>query len=434
MPRDLLIRGARLVLPDGTETQGDILVRNGHIELVGSVPASACGEAQTLDARGLVAIPGIIDLHAHLCEPGHEERETLESGLQAAIAGGVTSVVAMPDTTPPADNRAAIESLMAQAQKLHLASLLPAACLTRERKGSILAEMAELADCGAVAFTNDPDPVYDSQVMKHAMEYGSMTGRVIIDHPEDRTLSRGGLINEGRASSMLGLSGIPAAAEEIGVARNVLLAEALNLPVHICHISSRRSVRILRDAKKRGVPVTAETSPAYFCLTEETLETYDPRFKLNPPLRTEEDRREIVRALKDGTIDAISSDHTPRADWEKEIEFDTAAFGAPGLETLLPLCVTALVRKGHLDWPLLVQRLCAGPARILRLTDRGALAPGLRADITLVDDQTLYSVQAARFVSRSRLSPFEGMEVAGHPAVVVAGGHLFTFTREKAPG
>lgn len=405
-----------------TDKTCDILIKNGKIEKVAQGIKAA--DAKVIDAKGLVVMPGIVDMHVSLCDPGHEERETVKTGLEAAVHGGITSVVCMPNTHPPADNRTVIENILKKADALKLANVFPTGCITKDRGSNTLSEMAELAAYGAIAFTDSPDPLDNAEVMKRAMEYCSMTGRIIINHPEDKSLSKHGVMNEGKCSSFFGLSGIPAVSEEVMVARDVLMSEMLGIPVHLCHISSARSVRIIRDAKKRKVKVSAETSPQYFTLTEENLATYDTNLKLNPPLKTENDRREIIRGLKDGTIDAISSDHTPRCDYEKEVEFDYAGTGLIGMETLFGLCYSKLVSDKHISLVELVDKLSASPSRILGLETKGSVAAGMDADFTIFDPSKDYTVDASQFKSKARNCPFDGWQLKGRVVATIVGGRV----------
>ena len=422
MARDILIRGADIVSPaNGLETKGDILVQNGTIARIAKNISAP--DAQIVEAEGFCAIPGIIDMHAHLCEPGNEERETIASGLRAAVEGGITSVLCMPDTNPPVNTLGILNLIREKAEREKLANLFVAACMTTGPQTSVLVEMDELARAGARAFTNAA-PCTDSLTLRRAMEYASMTGRVIIDHPEDTTMSGQGVMNEGTVSTRLGLKGVPHIAEDSIVARDELLSEYLDIPIHIAPVSSARAVRIIKEAKKRGVKVTAETSPQYFCLTEKALADYDTNFKLCPPLRTEKDRREIIRGLKEGTIDAITSDHTPLTDYEKEVEFDHALPGGVGLETMLALSLTFLIATGDLTMGELASRLSCGPARILGLSAKGRIEEGADADITLVDPGWDAKIDPKAFATKSRNCAFSGMDTKGRAAATIVGGRI----------
>ncbi len=418
MERLTLIKGARIVDPaSGRDEVGDLLVVGGRIAERG---ASAVG-AQVIDARGLVLMPGGIDIHVHLREPGREDEETIESGSRAALHGGFTSVACMPNTEPALDDQGAIRFVRARAEEAGLARVHPIGAITVGREGKRLTEFGEMVAAGAVAFSDDGDSVADAGLERRAFEYARMFGVPLISHCEDKSLSAGGVMNEGRMSTRLGLRGWPTVAEEIVIARDIALAEYTGGRLHVAHVSSAGGVDLVRRAKARGARVTAETTPHYLTLTEDDLAGYDTRFKVSPPIRTAADREALVAGLADGALDAIASDHAPHADFEKDLEFDRAPFGLVGLETTLGLVLEALVRPGRLPLPAAIERLTVGPARVLGLP-LGALAPGAVADLTLFDPEATWRVDPAEFFSLSRNSPFAGRTLRGRVTAVLVGG------------
>ncbi|MGQ9703555.1 MAG: dihydroorotase [Actinomycetota bacterium] len=425
---DLLLRGARVIDPfQGLDQVLDVAVSRSRVSEVGrGLPE---GEREVLEAEGLVLVPGFLDLHVHLRVPGREDEETLESGLRAAVHGGFTALCCMPNTDPPLDNASVVEDLVLRARGLGLADLFPVGCVTRGREGKELAEMGLMAASAARvrAFSDDGDPVEDAGLMRRALQYAQRFGGVIISHPEDRSLSRGGQVNEGRVSFALGLRGIPALAEEVMVARDLLLAEETGARLHLAHLSTAGSVRLLREAKARGVRVTAEVTPHHLVLSEEDIRDFDTVYKVNPPLRTPEDVRELRQALADGTIDAVATDHAPHSPEEKEREFDYAPFGVVGMESAFPVLYTELVKKGELGLPALIDRLTRGPARVLGLEppDYGeGIRPGARADLVLLDPAVEWVIDASAFASRGRNCPFRGWRVRGRVVLTMKSGKI----------
>ncbi|MDI6872842.1 dihydroorotase [Candidatus Solincola sp.] len=425
---DLLLRGARVIDPfQGLDEVLDVAVSRGRVSEVGK---GLSGEGrEVLEAEGLVLSPGFLDMHVHLRDPGREDEETLESGLEAAVRGGFTAVCCMPNTDPPLDNAPLVEDLVLRARGLGLADLFPVGCVTRGREGKELAEMGLMfASAARVrAFSDDGDPVVDSGLMRRALQYVRRFGGVIISHPEDVSLSRGGQVNEGRVSFALGLRSIPALAEEVMVARDLLLAEETGARLHLAHLSTAGSVRLLREAKARGVRVTAEATPHHLVLSELDIRDYDPVYKVNPPLRTPEDVKELRRALADGTLDAVATDHAPHSPEEKEREFDYAPFGVVGMESAFPVLYTQLVEKGELGLPVLIERLTLGPARALGLEppDYGeGVRPGARADLVLLDTVTEWVIDASAFASRGKNCPFHGWKVRGRVVLTIKGGKV----------
>jgi dihydroorotase len=420
---NLVIRNGRVIDPaSGTDQVQDVLVKDGKIAGAGKGLKAPNG-ASVIDASGKVVCPGLIDLHVHLREPGYEYKETVATGTRAAAAGGFTAVCAMANTDPVNDNRSVTDYVLAKARDEGRVRVYPIGAVTRGLKGEELAELAELAEAGCVAFSDDGRPVMNARLLRHAMEYTLPFGTPIISHAEDANLAGGGVMNEGIVSTELGLRGIPAAAEEVIVARDICLAELTAARVHIAHISTAGAVRLVRDAKGRGVKITAEVTPHHLLLTDETVRDYDGNFKMNPPLRTKRDQEALLEALADGTIDAIATDHAPHALSEKEGEFDRAAFGVVGLETAVAVLLDRLVRPGLLDLTTLIARLAHGPARALGLPG-GSLSKDAAADITILDLEREWIIDPSRFLSKSRNTPFGGWGVTGAPWMTIVGGRV----------
>ncbi len=421
----LLIANGRVLDPaSGIDGVQDILVIDGRIDKVGRALKAPAG-TERIDAAGAVVCPGFIDMHVHLREPGHEYKETIASGTRAAAAGGFTAVCCMANTLPVNDNRAVTDYILARARVEGVVRVYPIGAVTKNLDGAQLAELAELAEAGCVAFSDDGRCVMNAEIYRRAMEYSLPFGAPVISHAEDCHLARGAEMNEGIVSTELGLSGQPAAAEEVMVARDIVLAELTGAHLHIAHISTAGAVRMVREAKARGVKVTAEVTPHHLLLTDEAARSYDPNVKMAPPLRTKRDVEALVEALADGTIDCVATDHAPHALSEKEDEFALAANGVVGLETAVPLLLDRLVRPGVIDLATLVTRLSAGPARLLNLPG-GTLAPGANADITVLDLEQPWTVSPARFRSRARNTPFSGFTGLGAPTMTIVGGAMVT--------
>jgi dihydroorotase len=419
----ILIRGGRVIDPTrGIDELADVLLLESRVEAIGRNLGTPPG-AMVVDAAGQVVAPGLIDLHVHLREPGQEDLETVATGAMAAAAGGFSAVCAMPNTDPVCDNQGVVGFVKAQAQRAGKARVYPIGAISLGQNGQQLAEFGELVGAGAVAVSDDGKPVVSSHLMRTALEYAKTFGIPVADHCEDPTLSAGGVMHEGLVSTRLGLKGIPAAAEEIMVARDVLLAELTGGHVHLCHMSTRGSVALIRWAKDRGVRVTAEACPHHFALTHEACEGYDTNAKMNPPLREVEDREAIRQGLKDGTIDVIATDHAPHHYDAKEREFDDAPNGIIGLETALGLAITELVKTGLLTLPELVARMSSIPARIFGLPG-GSLAPGAPADVTVFDPDVEWTVRPQEFCSRSRNTPFGGRRLTGRANVTIVRGQI----------
>jgi len=421
----ILIRGGLVVDPvQALNEPRDVLIEDGRIldlVLPGGGENYASG-AEVIEAAGLIVTPGLIDMHVHLREPGHEYKETIASGCAAAAAGGFTAVAAMPNTSPVNDNRSVTEFILSQARLAGTARVYPVAAMTMGQKGEELCEYGELAEAGAAALSDDGRPVVNSRVMRFVLEYSKAFNLTVISHAEDVHLSEGGSMNEGVWSMRLGLSGIPAASESTAVYRDIQLAALTGVPVHIAHVSTAESVAVIRRAKADGLPVTAETAPHYFTLTEAEVAGYRTNAKMNPPLRTQADLEAVRQGLADGALDAVATDHAPHSSLEKEVEFDQAAFGIIGLETSLPLTLN-LVREKVLTLSQAVALLSANPAKILKVPG-GNLVRGETADLTLIDPGYKWVVKAGQFKSLSRNTPFEGWNMTGRAVLTMVGGRI----------
>ena len=417
----LLIRGGRVIDPAvGTDLQGDVLVEGGRIGAVGAGLGVEVVEA-VIDAAGLVVAPGFVDPHVHLCEPGWEHRETIRSGVRAAVVGGYTAVCSMPDTDPVVDDPASVGFIVAEGRRAGGARVFPAAAVSAGRKGEQLTEFGEVVDAGAVAVTDAGRTVKSSTLMRLALEYAQSFDIPVLAHCEDADLARGGVMHEGVVSTRLGLHGRPAVAEEIGVARDLALTEATVGRLHIQRVSTAVAAGLIRRARSRGVRVTAEVTPHHLLLTHELLAGYGTEYKVNPPLRTAADVEALQSALADGTIDCIATDHAPRHYDEKEQAFDDAPFGVVGLETAFAVLHSRLVLGGVLTLPGLLERMTVGPARALGLPG-ATLEPGQPADLVLIDPGMEWSISAAAFFSKGRNTPFGGDEVTGRVVRTLVGG------------
>ena len=425
----LLLRGGRVVDPaTGTDGAFDLLVVDGRIAELR--PAGGGGRkpppgAAVFDAAGMIVCPGFIDMHVHLREPGQEHKETIESGALAAAAGGFTSVACMPNTEPVNDGLAVTQYVVSEARRRAAVNVFPIGCVSKGARGEELAEIGDMVRSGAVAVSDDGRPVANSYLMRMALEYTKIFGIPVIDHCEDRSLSAGGVMHEGYVSTVLGLRGIPSGSEEIAVGRDIALASLTGGRLHIAHVSTAGGLEAIRRAKHEGLSVTCEVTPHHLVLSDATVmeSDYDPNTKMNPPLRAEEDRLALIDGLRDGTIDAIATDHAPHHLDEKLQEFDDAPFGILGLETAVPLMMDRLVRPGLVDLPRLVALMSTNPARILGL-EKGSLAVGRDADITVIDAHLKKTVDVAAFRSKSRNSPFHGWTLVGWPVATVVGGRL----------
>jgi dihydroorotase len=420
--KSIRISNGRVIDPSqGIDRITDLWIRGRQILGVGPLPGNA-GE-EVVDASGKIVCPGLIDMHVHLREPGREEDETIATGTAAALAGGVTSVACMPNTEPALDSQAAAEFVHLQAQRAGNANVFPVGAITKDRKGEELAEMGGLVQGGAVAFTDDGSPVVSAEIMRRALEYCQMFDKAVLSHCEDLDLTRGGIMHEGFESMRLGLRGMPAAAEEVMVHRDIALAELTGGRLHILHVSTAGSVDLIRRARQRGVRVSGEACPHHLTLTDKCLRGFDSNFKMAPPLRTDADIAALVEGLKDGTLEVIATDHAPHAPEKKMRELDQAPNGIIGLETLLPICIKALIEPGHLDWPQLIQKLTINPATVLGI-DRGTLQAGSLADVTIIDPQVEWTIDPSQFRSKSRNCPFAGWKVHGRADRVYVAGQL----------
>jgi dihydroorotase len=421
--RPIVLQGGRVIDPSRDfDDLADVLIQDGKIAAVGR-GISAPDGAILRNVQGKIVAPGLVDLHVHLREPGNEDEETVASGALAAAAGGFTAICAMPNTDPVTDNQAAVGFIVRQSGRAGLARVHPIGAVSIGQRGERLAEFGEMASAGAVAVSDDGKPIVSSHLMRTALEYARTFNIPVADHCEDPTLAAGGVIHEGLVSTRLGLKGIPAAAEEIMVARDVLLAELTGGHVHLCHMSTRGSVAIIRDAKERGIRVTAEVTPHHLTLTDHACEEYDTQAKMNPPLREAADVGALRGALKEGVIDCIASDHAPHAYDEKEAAFDDAPFGVVGLETAFAVANTELVASGIFAFPELIRRMSTEPARVFHLTG-GTLAPGAVADVAVFDAAAKWTVDPTAFQSKSRNSPFAGRALSGRAVLTIVAGAI----------
>lgn len=419
----LLLKKGHLFDP-GEKLDGefDLLIVDGKIAEF--KPEIKLQVDKVLDVSGLHVVPGFIDLHVHLREPGFEHKETIASGSRAAARGGFTTICCMPNTNPVNDSPEITRLILAKAREESLVNVLPVAAITVKQNGQELTPFSELVAAGAVAFSDDGQPVSNSALMKKAMEKAAELKVLVIDHCEEKSLAGKGIINEGRISQMLGVEGIPAAAEEIMVARDIILARNFNLPVHLAHLSTRGSVELLRWAKENQVPVTAEVTPHHLIFTEEALLNRDANYKVNPPLRTEEDVKALRQALQEGLIDIIATDHAPHAEAEKKLGLEKAPFGINGLETAFPALYDKLVRLGELSLSRLIEALTLSPARLLKLTNKGRIKVGADADLTLLDLKGITSITRETFQSKSINTPYLGSQLNGAVVMTLVNGRV----------
>jgi dihydroorotase len=420
----LMIKGGTLIDPGNITGCYDIIIQNGKITGIqkpGTYKESIKQDDVVINANGKIVTPGLIDMHVHLREPGHEYKETIASGCMAAVCGGFTAVCSMPNTNPVNDCAEITEFIIRKARQAGKARVYPVASISMGLKGKSLSAFGELKHSGSVAVTDDGFPVSDSQLMRRAMEYAMGFDLPVISHAEDLQLSGNGVMNEGPTATRMGLSGIPNASEAVMVMRDIVLCELTGARLHIAHVSTKESVDAIRDAKKRGLPVTAETAPHYFSLTDEDILEYNTDFKMNPPLRSIKDKEAVRQGLADGTIDVIATDHAPHSSLEKDVEFNLAANGIIGLETSLPLSLK-LVKDKVISMETLIQKMSKNPARILGLET--GITEGLPADITVIDPEFSYTIDADRFYSKSRNTPFQGWKTMGKALVTIVGGSI----------
>jgi dihydroorotase len=419
----LLFRNGRVIDPSSDlDARMDVLVAGDKIELIGERIDVEAG-VRVLELEGKLVVPGLVDMHVHLREPGREDEETIASGGAAAARGGFTSVACMANTQPPIDTSGMVRYVLEAAEKTSPVKVFPVAAATVGLKGEQLAEIIDLRDAGAVAVSDDGNFIGNSEVARRVMEYARMAGVPMICHCEDPYLGKGGVMNEGYWSTVLGLKGIPAASEVAAVEREIALCELTRARIHIAHVSTRGAVDLIREAKKKGISITAEVTPHHLILSDKAVSGYDTSTKMNPPLRSEEDRAAVVAGLMDGTIDAIASDHAPHCEEEKDVEFDEAAFGVIGLETTVGLVVTFLVNKGILSLSQAIAALTVAPSSILGIK-AGKMASGLPADITVIDPQVEWKVDPSSFASRSRNTPFKGWTLTGKAVLTVVNGKI----------
>lgn len=420
----ILIKNGRVIDPEnGLDKATDILIENGTISKIGDNLEPKGKETEIIDAAGKVVVPGLVDMHCHLRDPGQEYKEDIETGTRSAVMGGITSIACMPNTKPVVDNEAVVSYIINKAKEVGYVNVYPIGAVSKGLKGEELAEIGEMKFAGAVAVSDDGRPVTDSGLMRRAMEYADMFDMKVISHCEDISLADGGHMNEGEVATAMGLRGISRAAEEVMVSRDIIIAEAIGTPIHIAHVSTRLSVDLVRQAKKRGVRVTCETCPHYFSLTEKAVEGFNTFAKMNPPLRTEDDVEAIKEGLKDGTIDCIVTDHAPHHIDEKNCEFAIALNGIVGFETSLGLGLKYLVKKGVLTINQLIEKMAVNPSKILGL-NKGNLKIGNAADITIFDPDKEWTVDISKLHSKSKNSPYDGFKLLGKPEYVIVGGDI----------
>ncbi len=417
----ILIQNGRVIDPSqAMDRVTNLLIRDGRIAAYDAEPN---GQDIVIDASEKIVSPGLIDMHVHLREPGREEDETIETGTAAALAGGFTSIACVPNTEPPIDTQGTVEFVSGQAARADNCNVFVIACVSKNREGKELAEIGQLVEAGAVAFSDDGSPIHDPELMRRAFEYCLMFDKPVLNHAEVPELTEHGVMHEGLTSLILGLSGFPPAAEHVMASRDIALAEETGGRYHLMHVSTGGGVDAVRRAKQRGVRVTTEVCPHHFTLTDESLRSFDSNYKMNPPLRAKGHVKGCLDGLIDGTIDAIVTDHAPHAREKKMQELDRAPFGIVGLETALGLVITKLIEPGHLSWPDALAKMTCNPARILHLS-KGTLQIGADADVTVIDPNARWTVDPAEFRSKSANTPFAGWELTGRADVVIVGGRV----------
>lgn len=424
----ICIKNGRIIDPSqGIDAISDLWIQGERILGIGQNLAP--NAERIIDATNQIVCPGLIDMHVHLREPGREEDETIATGTSSAIAGGVTSVACMPNTEPALDTQAAAEFVILQAKRAGNANVFPIGAITKGREGKELAEIGGLVNGGAVAFTDDGSPVVSAEIMRRAMEYCKGFDKAILSHSEDLDLTRGGVMNEGFESMRLGLRGLPAAAEEIMIYREIALAEITGARAHILHVSSKGGVELIRQGKKKGIRISGEACPHHFTLTDECLRTFDSNYKMSPPLRTQSDVEAILEGLRDNTLEVLATDHAPHAPEKKMRELDQAPNGIIGLETFLPICIKALILPKVLTWSQMIEKMTINPAKVLGI-DRGTLKQNAFADVIVIDPAKDWTIDPTKFKSKSRNCPFAGWKVKGRAELVMVAGNI---KQEKSP-
>ena len=420
---DILLKGGHVIDPaNNIDSEEDVLIKSGKIAQAGkNIKANG---AKTVDCKGKIVLPGLIDMHTHLRQPGREDEETFVTGSKAALKGGFTSILCMANTNPAVDNKGVVEYIYAEAAKAGLINIYPVAAVTKGLEGKELTEIGQIAEAGAKALSDDGKPVMNAEILRRALEYAKMFGLPVISHCEDTNLSGNGVMNEGFISTKLGLKGIPRASEVVMVMRDIELAKLSGAKLHIAHVSAKESVEAVREAKKRGIAVTCETAPHYFTLTEDAVLGYNTKAKVNPPLRTKEDADAIKKGLADGTIDVIATDHAPHSAEEKDVEFDSAAMGMIGLEFALSLAYMELIKTKVLGWGDLIRKMAVNPARIADLPGKGSLSAGADADVTVFDPAAGWVVEEKKIESRSKNTPLIGKKMDGAVALTIVGGKI----------
>jgi dihydroorotase len=422
MPQNLLLRNGRVIDPSQNfDAAADLWIADGKILGIGTQAGRTADKV--IDCTGMIVCPGLIDMHVHLREPGREEDETIATGTAAAIAGGVTSVACMPNTEPPLATREQIEFVLRQARLAANCNVFPIGTVSRNREGKELADLPGLAAAGAVAFTDDGAPVYSAQIMREALECCQKLDRAVLVHAEILELTVGGVMNEGAVSKELGYGGMPGVAEDIMIARDIILSELTGGRVHILHVSTAGGVECIRHGISRGIKVSGEACPHHFLLTDESLRSRDSNFKMSPPLRTQRDVDAILAGLKDGTLSVLATDHAPHAPEKKAREFTQTPNGILGLETFLPLCITHLIEPGHLNWSQMLAKMTVNPAQVLNI-DRGTLQAGKPADVTVIDPKAKWTIDKNLSKSKSRNTPFDGWKVTGRAVAAIVGGEV----------
>jgi len=420
--KPILIKGGRVIDPQTKlDAEVDLLITKNEISQIDKNIRKK--DVVRIDAKGLIVCPGFIDLHVHLRDPGRPDEETIETGSKAAVAGGFTSICCMPNTEPVTDNEGIVNYIYKQAARVNLCRVFPIGAITKNREGKEITEFGELITAGVKAFSDDGDTVANSNVLRHALEYSKTFDIPIFEHPIDKDLAQDGLINEGLISTRLGFNGSPAIAEEVIVARDLLLAKFTGARLHFCHISSKNALALIRKAKKEGINVTCETCPHYFFFNDETLESFDTNYKVNPPIRSEKDRLAIIEGLRDGAIDCIATDHAPHCQAEKELEFASAPFGMIGLEMAIPMVVMELIRKQKFSWMKVLQKLTINPAKIIK-EKTGIIKEGGLADLTIIDPKKKWKLTESKIQSKSKNTPLLGAELTGRVVGVIINGKI----------